>query len=114
MVVGLSTCLRLYLRPPQAIQVGRSMSTRRIELCLLGCFAVALLSLGSWTGAGWAADEIQNPPPQTTQQQRPRKVGLTPTPSPTPPAEEVDEGDIVRVETQLVTVPAVVTDKSGR
>jgi VWFA-related protein len=30
------------------------------------------------------------------------------------PADEVDEGDVVRVETQLVTVPAVVTDKSGR
>jgi Ca-activated chloride channel homolog len=29
-------------------------------------------------------------------------------------SEEVDEGDVVRVETQLVTVPAVVTDRSGR
>jgi len=29
-------------------------------------------------------------------------------------AEEVDEGDVVRVETQLVTVPAVVTDRTGR
>jgi len=28
--------------------------------------------------------------------------------------EEVDEGDVVRVETQLVTVPAVVTDRTGR
>jgi Ca-activated chloride channel homolog len=29
-------------------------------------------------------------------------------------SEEVDEGDVIRVETQLVTVPAVVTDRSGR
>jgi Ca-activated chloride channel homolog len=30
------------------------------------------------------------------------------------PGDEVDEGDVVRVETQLVSVPAVVTDSSGR
>jgi Ca-activated chloride channel family protein len=29
-------------------------------------------------------------------------------------SEEVDEGDVVRVDTQLVSVPAVVTDGSGR
>src|SRR6266852_5195589 len=58
---------------------------------------------------------------QANQQQRPRKVGTTPVNSTTPPAnqtnsstEEVSEGDVVRVETQLVTVPAVVTDKNGR
>ncbi len=90
------------------------MHTRRIELSLIGCLAGAVLSLGGWIVAGRAANEIQNPSPQITQQQRPRKVGLTPTPTPTPPAEEVDEGDVVRVETQLVTVPALVTDKSGR
>jgi len=54
----------------------------------------------------------------TNQQQRPRKVGNQNT-SP-PPAnqananEEVDEGDVVRVETQLVSVPAVATDRNGR
>jgi len=62
------------------------------------------------------------PEPQG-QQQRPRKVGTNqntsnppaqqPAGSPTP-GEEVDEGDVVRVETQLVSVPAVVTDRSGR
>jgi VWFA-related protein len=64
-----------------------------------------------------------NQGPQTNQQQRPRKVGSTPTPGATPganqqptnsSAEEVDEGDVVRVETQLVTVPTVVTDRNGR
>jgi len=32
----------------------------------------------------------------------------------TPASDEVDEGDGVRVETQLVSVPAVVTDSAGR
>jgi len=58
---------------------------------------------------------------QTNQQQRPRTVGnnqntnARPTnQSQTNSAEEVDAGDVVRVETQLVTVPAIVTDQTGR
>jgi Ca-activated chloride channel family protein len=56
---------------------------------------------------------------QQAEQQRPRRVTKTdpqtaaPT-SPAPSAEEVDEGDVVRVETQLVSVPAVVTNSAGR
>jgi VWFA-related protein len=65
--------------------------------------------------------------------QRPRRVSPTPaaTPKPaTPPTnaagrpsaqksagavgEEVDENDVVRIETQLVSVPAIVTDRTGR
>jgi VWFA-related protein len=57
--------------------------------------------------------------------QRPRRVSPTPTPAQTaaPPqastqkgsaGEEVDEDDVVRIETQLVSVPAVVTDRTGR
>ncbi|HEV2833982.1 MAG TPA: VWA domain-containing protein, partial [Pyrinomonadaceae bacterium] len=52
------------------------------------------------------------------QQQRPRRVtepaNQTQKPANTGSAEEVDEGDVVRVDTQLVSVPAVVTDSSGR
>jgi len=58
---------------------------------------------------------------QITQQpaQRPRRVTgseQTAEPKKAPPASsnEVDEGDVVRVDTQLVSVPAVVTDSSGR
>lgn len=57
-------------------------------------------------------------------QQRPRRVAAPPTQqSPKPAAtpgpsgdagEDVDEGDIVRVETQLVSVPAIVTNRAGR
>jgi VWFA-related protein len=58
---------------------------------------------------------------QSNQQQRPRTVGTNQNSNQQPAnqqpknssAEEVDEGDVVRVETQLVTVPAVVTDKTG-
>jgi VWFA-related protein len=57
---------------------------------------------------------------QQQNQQRPRRVN--PVASATPPAatpdkpaeDEVDEGDVVRVETQLVSVPAVVTNNAGR
>lgn len=61
---------------------------------------------------------------QEEAQQRPRRVSPTPTPqsAPTPKnapqkgsaGEEVDEDDVVRIETQLVSVPAVVTDRAGR
>ncbi|HEY0320114.1 MAG TPA: VWA domain-containing protein [Pyrinomonadaceae bacterium] len=61
---------------------------------------------------------------QDSNQQRPRRAGRTqpaqpqstPTPQatrPTEPGEEVGEDDVVRVETQLVSVPTVVTDSAG-
>jgi Ca-activated chloride channel family protein len=56
---------------------------------------------------------------QQPNQQRPRRV--TPAgeqssskSSDNPTVDEVDEGDVVRVETQLVSVPAVVTNSAGR
>jgi VWFA-related protein len=54
---------------------------------------------------------------QITQQptQRPRRVnGTEQTTESKKTSDEVDEGDVVRVDTQLVSVPAVVTDNSGR
>jgi Ca-activated chloride channel family protein len=54
---------------------------------------------------------------QVTQQptQRPRRVnGTDQTTEAKKSSDEVDEGDVIRVETQLVSVPAVVTDGSGR
>src|SRR5437660_644846 len=83
------------------------------KIKLIGCFVCALLSL-----APVAAQQDQQP---ANQQQRPRKVGSTPANANTSPTnqqqkssdEEVSEGDVVRVETQLVTVPAVVTDRNG-
>ena len=53
---------------------------------------------------------------QVTQQptQRPRRVNGTEQTTESKKPDEVDEGDVVRVDTQLVSVPAVVTDASGR
>jgi VWFA-related protein len=54
---------------------------------------------------------------QATQQptQRPRRVtGTEQTTEAKKSPDEVDEGDVVRVDTQLVSVPAVVTDGAGR
>jgi Ca-activated chloride channel family protein len=55
---------------------------------------------------------------QKPNQQRPRRViparEQTPARVDKPVPEEVDEGDVVRVETQMVSVPAVVTNSAGR
>jgi VWFA-related protein len=60
-----------------------------------------------------AAQQITQTPAQ-----RPRRVNgseqTTETKKTPPDSQEVDEGDVVRVDTQLVSVPAVVTDSSGR
>src|SRR5690349_4825517 len=56
---------------------------------------------------------------QRINQQRPRRVTGTDkqkpgaSQSPTPSGEEVSEGDVVRIDTQLVSVPAIVTDDAG-
>ena len=67
-----------------------------------------------------AAAQQQQP---SSQQQRPRRVenstpqqagsATKPASTPTPVGEEVDDGDVLRVDTQLVSVPAIVTDRSG-
>ena len=62
---------------------------------------------------------------QDQQKQRPRRVNgsrqqAPAKPNATPPAarandaEEIDEGDVVRVDTKLVSVPAVITNSAGR
>ena len=57
---------------------------------------------------------------EAAQQQRPRRVGSTDTAgkpkggTPEAPVEVIDEGDVVRVDTQLVSVPAVVINGDGR
>jgi VWFA-related protein len=95
------------------------MRAQRFEVRLLGCFVFAGLCFASLIAASHAR---RQDPQQTNQQQRPRKVGPTPTPVTTGTSqqqtntstEEVGEGDVVRVETQLVSVPTVVTDRNGR
>ncbi|MBD0369785.1 MAG: VWA domain-containing protein [Pyrinomonadaceae bacterium] len=91
-------------------------STVRVRAC--ACLAAVIACLWLVTFAASAQ--------QDSKQQRPRRVGqskpaarpaqtpTSPAPSsPTEPGEEVSEGDVVRVETQLVSVPTVVTDSAG-
>lgn len=72
-------------------------------------FIASVLLIGIWV--------VEISPQQA---QRPRRVTNGTEPTQTnetkkPAAsDEVDEGDVVRVDTQLVSVPAVVTDASGR
>jgi VWFA-related protein len=89
------------------------MRAQRFEVRLLGCFVFAGLCFACLVASSYAR---RQDPQQTNQQQRPRTVGSqgntnTQTSS---SGEEVSEGDVVRVETQLVSVPTVVTDRNGR
>ena len=80
-----------------------------------GYAASLFLSFFAVAGILWPAEAQQQ-----ANQQRPRRVTGSPNQSSatksssSSAAEEVDEGDVVRVETQLVSVPAVVTNISGR
>src|SRR5438034_3881169 len=90
------------------------MSAQRIAFRLLGCFVFAGLCFVSLVAASHAR---RQEPQQTNQQQRPRTVGsqgnTNTRPQTNSSVEEVGEGDVVRVETQLVSVPTVVTDRNG-
>ena len=76
--------------------------------------SLLLLALGSLILLTWGLQTKG----QAQNQQRPRRVEGSEKPTPPPKTanvgDEVDEGDVVRVETQLVSVPAVVTDSTGR
>jgi Ca-activated chloride channel homolog len=82
----------------------------RIVLLIIACVAVVCVVIIERTDA----QEPQQPPAQ-----RPRRVNgtgsqTTDPKKPTSPGDEVDEGDVVRVDTQLVSLAAVVTDSTGR
>ena len=99
--------------PSGIVIMSRLMKRRRSLLR-----RVILLTALAMVSAAWFA----NNRPQAQQvpnQHRPRRVGADQTQEPKKPdspsaGDEVDEGDVVRVETQLVSVPAVVTDSGGR
>ena len=81
---------------------------------------VALLALSSFLVSFPACLLVaaQTPIP-AQQQQRPRLVSSVPPPpemagASAPTTEEVSENDVVRVDTQLITVPVVVRDQEGR
>ncbi|MFL6283497.1 MAG: VWA domain-containing protein [Pyrinomonadaceae bacterium] len=100
---------------PTAERVSQRPRTRaRVPLLVL---AAALASLATCAPSAARARRVNEP----AVQQRPRRVGseaatTAARPSPVQPGtrEEVDDGDVVRVDTQLVSVPVVVTDGAGR
>ena len=98
-------------------------STRRAARVALISFAIIFALTAAAARVGLAQFDEK--------QQRPRRVGKPQaTPSPTPTgstkpaqnrdatpgggAQEVDEDEVVKIETQLVSVPAIVTDTTGR
>src|SRR2546427_5652636 len=84
-------------------------------------FLLVILALLLVFTTGWRPTASAQAP-NGDQKQRPRKVGdaasTTPADSANKPqttsGEDVAEGDVVRVDTQLVSVPAVVTNNLGR
>jgi VWFA-related protein len=79
---------------------------------------ILLMAVFAAAACGFIIQRARAQEPAQQPAQRPRRVNGAGVPSDTKntPAtsEEVDEGDVVRVDTQLVSVPAVVTDSSGR
>src|SRR5262245_2783576 len=93
--------------------MSRLMKRRRSLLT-----RVILLTALAMICAAWF---VNNRPQaqQVPNQHRPRRVDANQTPEQKKPdtpsaGDEVEEGDVVRVDTQLVSVPAVVTDSAGR
>src|SRR5712692_11638117 len=99
---------------PQNRSGRRLMRTKQIEVRLLGCLVCAVLLLAPFV----IASSASQPDGQQTNQQRPRTVGSQGTTNTqrqtNSSGEEVSEGDVVRVNTQLVSVPTVITDRNGR
>ena len=93
---------------PILVKLSRRLPAR-IVLLVLGFVAIAGVIV-------FERSTAQEPAQQPAQ--RPRRVngsGQTTDPKKTVSAgDEVDEGDVVRVDTQLVSVAAVVTDPTGR
>jgi VWFA-related protein len=87
------------------VKLSRSLPARIVVLLVV--FVACLVIEGSH------AQKITQQPAQ-----RPRRVTssdqTTESKKSAATGDEVDEGDVVRVETQLVSVPAVVTDGTGR
>jgi Ca-activated chloride channel homolog len=84
---------------------------------LLFTALVSVIAVAQFIAAPARAQQQQIVAPQQTQ--RPRRVnnGEQTNETKKPVVEspgDVDEGDVVRTDTQLVAVPAVVTDSSGR
>jgi VWFA-related protein len=75
-------------------------------LCLVP-FAFAHAQAGRRTAGSESKKNTQDKPAES-------KPAETPAPTPDEDSQEVDEGEAVRVETNLVTVPVIASDNQGR
>lgn len=96
--------------------LNKNLANKRAQAGYRAC--LALLAIAACVTLALVGASAQ----QEGKQQRPRRVGQPSQPAPqqppttpaaTEPGDEVGEGDVVRVDTQLVSVPAVVTDGAG-
>ncbi len=102
---------------------GRSWKTRATPAVIF-IFALCLLPLGFYARAhAQAGRRLPSSTEKKNPQERPAepKPAQSPTPAPARPEDEtpddasdVDDGDTVRVETNLVTLPVVASDRGGR
>ena len=77
---------------------------RRRRLFILSVLLIGISLVEISSQQAQRPRRVTNGTEQTTESKKPASGG----------SEEVDEGDVVRVDTQLVSVPAVVTDSAGR
>lgn len=111
----LSGALTLYLGVSSSANQPMPRLVSHLKPFLLVNLALLLVFTAGWRTTASAQS------PNGDQKQRPRRVGDTANTQAdsankpqTPSGEDVDEGDVVRVDTQLVSVPAVVTNSLGR
>ena len=105
--VTLFVAIFVHESPARFIVMSGITKLRRYSpILIVLCVALILI-------AGTRAQQVTQEPAQ-----RPRRVAgseQTPDAKKTPQgSDEVDEGDVIKTDTQLVSVPAVVTDSSGR
>jgi Ca-activated chloride channel family protein len=74
---------------------------------VFGLLLMGLLPSDNFSGSARAQDQAKQRPRRVAAEQAAKRTEKAQT-------EEVDEGDVVRVDTQLVSVPAVVTNSGGR
>ena len=76
-----------------------------------------LFVLAVWTTTADVAAQSRRTPPAESGKVNKRPVEAAPTPTPTPePTHDVstDDGEVIKVNTQLVSIPVRVMDKKGR
>jgi Ca-activated chloride channel homolog len=76
-----------------------------------------LFALAVWISTADVAAQSRRVPPVESGKANKRAAENTPTPTPTPDAKEeetADDGEVIRVNTQLVSIPVRVMDKKGR